>query len=310
MVKAAFLFPGQGSQSVGMGRSFIEGSEAARKLAQEADETLGFSLTSLCLEGPEEALKRTVNSQPAILLVSLCALAAFREKSDLQPAAVAGHSLGEYSALVAAGALGPMDALKLVRRRGELMEEAAVSPPGAMAAVMGMSAEDLAALCQEEVEPVTLANLNSPEQIIISGTQAAVERVGATAKAAGAKRVLPLAVSGGFHSPLMEPAAQGLRAALKEVAFQPLRTTVIANVTAEPIPDASAIPELLAQQVTSSVRWHETMQRLAAEGITHFIELGPGKVLSNLAKRGFPNATALNVDSMESLEAALGVLAG
>lgn len=287
MVTAVLLCPGQGAQKVGMGKDLAESFPAAREVFEAVDEALGVRLSRLMWEGPEDELTLTHNAQPAILAHSLAAHAVVG--GALQPVAGAGHSLGEYSAYVVAGALAPADAARLVRRRGELMFEAGQRRPGTMAAVIGLAVEQVAAACEEastENEVAVAANLNAPDQAVISGDPGAVERAGVRLKAAGAKRVLPLKVSGAFHSPLMEPAAEGLRQELQRVGLAEPRFPVIANATAEPVRDVATARRLLGAQLTAPVRWVESMQRAADEaGDATFVEVGPGTVLSGLLRR-------------------------
>jgi [acyl-carrier-protein] S-malonyltransferase len=324
----ALVFPGQGAQSVGMGRDLYEVSAAARAIFELADATLGFALTRLCFEGPEEALTATENAQPALLTVSAALLAVLAEKQgddkeirrqgdkdkrrDAIPPSpflpfsvsfVAGHSLGEYSALVAAGAIDIPTALRLVRRRGELMSEA---HDGVMAAIIGIDEVELERICREvsaEDAPVVIANYNSPGQLVISGAGAAVERACELAKERGAKRALPLKVSAAFHSPLMRDAAAGLAAALARAAIVDARTPVISNVTTEPLVQADAIRRELIAQVTSPVRWIASVQRMSAEGVDSFVEIGPGSVLTGLIKRLAPDARLVNVSDLASARA-------
>jgi [acyl-carrier-protein] S-malonyltransferase len=286
-----------------MGKDLAESFPAAREVFEAVDEALGVSLSQLMWEGPEDELTLTHNAQPAILTHSLAAHAVVGEA--LQPVAGAGHSLGEYSAYVAAGALAPTDAARLVRRRGELMLEAGQQRPGTMAAVIGLESEQVAALCGEAsdgAEVAVAANLNAPDQSVISGDPGAVERAGALLKQAGAKRVLPLKVSGAFHSPLMEPAAAGLRRELEQVAFTEPSFPVIANATAEPVRDAATARRLLGDQLTAPVRWVESMRRAADEvGEATFVEVGPGAVLSGLLRRivkGAPSVALGTVDQV------------
>ena len=315
MGKVAFVFPGQGSQFVGMGQALSEQSPAARQIFEEADAALGFSLSQLCFEGPEEELKLTANTQPAILTASIAVLAALKEKQpDFSPAFVAGHSLGEYSALVAAGALSFADAVKTVRSRGQFMEEAVPAGQGAMAAVLNMDRAALHAVCEEVTasgHPVQLANLNSPGQIVISGSAEGVKLAGEQAKAAGAKRVLPLNVSGPFHSSLMQPAADKLQAVLADVSVQDAAVQVVANVTARPVTEAATIIDSLIQQVSAPVLWEDSVQWMVEQGVTTFVEIGPGKVLAGLIKKIAPaDTTIISVQDMDSLSELLdgGVL--
>lgn len=306
MGKVAFVFPGQGSQFVGMGQALSEQSEAARSIFQQADEALGFSLSELCFQGPEEELKLTANTQPAILTASIAVLAAFREqRPDFTPDYVAGHSLGEYSALVAAGALSFADAVKTVRARGQFMEEAVPAGEGAMAAVLNLDRAELHAVCEEVTaagHPVQLANLNSPGQIVISGSAEGVKQAGEKAKAAGAKRVLPLNVSGPFHSSLMSPAADKLHGVLAGVTVADAKVPVVANVTARPVSEAALIVDSLVKQVSAPVLWEDSVQWMVEQGVTTFVEIGPGKVLSGLIKKIAPaETTILSVQDGESL---------
>jgi [acyl-carrier-protein] S-malonyltransferase len=299
------LFPGQGSQFVGMGRDLAAASEAARHTFEEADEVLGFPLSRLCWEGPEDELTATRNAQPAILVHST---AAHRALGDaLGPVALAaGHSLGEFSAYVAAGALSFADGVRTVRRRGELMFETGGLRPGTMAAVLGLEDADVERVCREasgadgECVP---ANYNSPGQIVISGDVAAIDRATVLAKDAGAKRALKLNVSGAFHSPLMKTAEDGLRAQLDSVELSAPAFPVVSNVTAQPVTDGAEARRLLVAQLTSPVRWTQSVQAMAAHGITRLIEVGPGCVLSGLVKRidrGIETRTAGTAADLEA----------
>ncbi len=288
MVRAVLLCPGQGAQKVGMGKDLGEAFPAAREVFQAVDDALGVALSKLMWDGPEDELTLTHNAQPAILTHSLAVWAVV--EPALNAVAGAGHSLGEYSAYAAAGALSATDAARLVRRRGELMYDAGQARPGTMAAVIGLEAGQVSDVCAEasgEGDVVVAANLNAPDQAVISGDPGAVERAGERLKESGAKRVLPLKVSGAFHSPLMEPAAEGLRTELAGVEFAEPAFPVIANASAEPVRDAAAARTLLGQQLTAPVRWVESMQRAVAEAgdeVT-FVEVGPGAVLSGLLRR-------------------------
>lgn len=281
------LCPGQGAQRVGMGQDLAQRFEDARAVFEAMDEALGVALSTLMWEGPEDALTLTHNAQPAILAHSLAVYAVVGHALD--PVAAAGHSLGEYSAYAAAGALAPVDAARLARRRGELMYEAGQQRPGAMAAVLGLALDQVADVCAAHCgngRTVVVANINAPDQTVISGDPDAVSRAGDQLKALGAKRVLPLKVSGAFHSPLMEPAALGLRTELDRVPMRDPAFPVIANATAEPVTTAATARRLLGQQLTAPVQWVATMQRAAADaGGAVFVELGPGTVLSGLARR-------------------------
>jgi [acyl-carrier-protein] S-malonyltransferase len=286
----AFLFPGQGSQKVGIGRALAAARSEAKAVFDEADDALGFSLSKLCFEGPEEALTLTANAQPAILATSIAALRVLEAEMGLRPAVVAGHSLGEYSALVAAGALGLADAVRLVNARGRFMQEAVPAGQGAMAAIVGLDAVGIGAACEEaaEGEIVSAANLNGGGQIVIAGHKGAVERACAAAKARGAKLAKMLAVSAPFHCALMQPAADRLAVELARVTFASPRVPVVTNVEAAPNTDAARIPELLTRQVTGSVRWEESIRRVAAMEPVAALEVGAGNVLAGLVKRIVP----------------------
>jgi [acyl-carrier-protein] S-malonyltransferase len=307
----ALLFPGQGSQAVGMGRDVFETSLAARATFEAADRALGFALARLCFEGPEDELRRTEIQQPAILTTSIALLRAVEERRALAPAFVAGHSLGEYSALVAAGALAFEDAVVLVNRRGRFMQEAVAPGRGAMAALMGLEPEDVDAACRaaaaETGGVVSSANYNSPQQTVIAGETAAVERAIALAKQAGAKRAVPLPVSAPFHCALMQPAAEKLAPELARVRFADPRIPVITNVEAEPNTSGARIPMLLERQVTAPVRFIQSVRKLAALGVTRVIEIGPGSVLTGLVARIERGIARANVATREDVE---GVVSG
>lgn len=305
-MSTVLLFPGQGAQRVGMAADLAAAFPAARDTLQAIDEALGAPLSRLMAEGPEAELMATHNTQPAILAHSAAVLAVVGDR--LGPvAAAAGHSLGEYSAYVAAGALDACTAARLVRRRGELMYEAGQARPGAMAAVVGLGTSEVEAACAAASAGgngvAVAANQNAPDQTVLSGDPAAVERAGELCKAAGAKRVMPLKVSGAFHSPLMTPAVQGLTDALADVAFATPRFPVIANATARPVDDAPTAVRLLAEQLTAPVRWVGCMRTAAelAPG-ARFVELGPGTVLSGLLRRMVPDATCISLGTAADLE--------
>jgi [acyl-carrier-protein] S-malonyltransferase len=296
--RTAFLFPGQGSQKVGMGREFYENTAIGRELFDQADAILGFPLTQLCFEGPDEALASTDNTQPAIFTVSVIAWRLLEERG-LRPDAVAGHSLGEYSALVAAGVMSFEDGLRTVRRRGELMAAIGEQVAGTMAAILNLPAQAAAEICAEagSAGRVEVANYNSPEQTVISGEAPAVEQAMALAKARGAKRALKLNVSAPFHSSLMAPLAEEMAGVLAAIPMQAPRVPVVANVTADYVRTPEEIREALVRQVAGSVRWTETIQRLAADGITQTIEAGPGKVLTGLTPRIMSGMQAMDTDT-------------
>ena len=306
-MSVAWLFPGQGSQVVGMGRDLYDHFPQARAVFEEADETLSLALSRLIFEGPGEALTATENAQPALLTVSVAVLAALGWPGGTPsgagvspPAFVAGHSLGEYSALVAAGAASFATALRLVRRRGELM---AAAREGTMAAVIGLDVERLEAACREArvLGPVVIANENAPGQLVISGAQSAVARAGELAREAGASRVLPLKVSAAFHSPLMRAAAEGLQDAVARAPIERASIPVIANVTAQPVLDPEAIRAELIEQVTAPVRWIATVEYMVGAGVDRFFELGPGTVLSGLLKRIAPEVARSSIGDADGV---------
>ncbi|MEQ1833583.1 MAG: ACP S-malonyltransferase [Candidatus Eisenbacteria bacterium] len=310
-MKLAFLFPGQGAQAVGMGRALADAFPEARETFATADRVLGFALSELCWNGPAEELKKSVHTQPALLTHSVAAWRLL-EASGVTPDYCAGHSLGEYSACVAAGALSFEDALTLTRRRGELMYEAGLARPGAMAALLGLSAADAEAACADAAGAgiVRAANLNAPGQVVISGEPAAVELACEKAKARGAKRAIKLEVSGAFHSPLMASAAEGLQSALANVTLRDARCPVVSNAWARPMQKADDIRRALGEQVLASVRWEESMRLLRSEGVEGFVELGTGKVLRGLLRTIDSAATSWNVEDPDSLAATRAALAG
>jgi [acyl-carrier-protein] S-malonyltransferase len=310
-MKIAWCFPGQGSQLVGMGQDLVVRYSDARDVFERADRVLGESLSTLCFAGPDSQLALTRNTQPAILTASLAALAALRQRvPDLPlPAAAAGHSLGEYSALVAAGALALEDAVALVRLRGDAMQDAVPAGTGAMAAIIGLSRETLAELCERgrEDEVVSPANYNAPGQIVIAGHAAAVARVSKLA-AEHQGKAIPLKVSAPFHCALMAPAARTLAERLEVVVMRPMQFVVFANVDAAGNDDASRVKELLVRQVDHPVRWEDTVLALAARGVTHVLEIGPGKVLAGLIRRIAKSIEVLSVGTVDGIEAVAKLL--
>jgi [acyl-carrier-protein] S-malonyltransferase len=311
-LKTAFIFPGQGSQYVGMGRDLYETYPEARALFDEAERVLGFPLSKLCFEGPEEKLDDTFNTQPALLTVSVALLRTLELNQPhlLTPLTVAGHSMGEYTALVAAEALDFAYGLKLVRERGRVMKEAGELHPGAMAAIIGLDAETLEDICQRArlqfpASSVQIANYNSPGQIVISGHKEAMGRAMELAGERGAKRVIPLAVSIASHSPLMQPAAEAFADIVAQVDFHQPRVFVVANVTAAPITTVAEIREELVEQLTSTVRWVESVQYMIAQGVTTFVEIGPKNVLTGLIRRIDKSVRTVNVGDVAGVEAFL-----
>ena len=307
----AFLFPGQGSQEVGMGRALAEGSRAAAAVWAEADAALGFPLSRLCFDGPASDLALTANTQPAVLTASVAAAAALAERG-VTPGLAAGHSLGEYSALVVAGALRFPDAVRLVRRRGELMQEAVPVGTGAMAALLGVDLAVAEQACAEAAqgEVVGVANINSPGQIVIAGHRAAVERAVAAAAARGGKKSVMLPVSAPFHSALMKPAADRLAAELERVEVSAPRIPVVRNVDGGVTTTADEVKPFLVQQVASPVRWTDCTERLAREGATAFLEVGPGRVLTGLLKRTLEGVRGHAVEDPASLDRAVAAVSG
>lgn len=312
----ALLFPGQGSQAVGMGKALLETSEAARRAFAEADEALHEKLSQVILEGPADELKRTKNTQPAILTMSIACQRALEERGafgTVTPAFVAGHSLGEYSALVAAGAMPFADAVRAVRARGTFMQEAVPEGQGAMAAVLGMEADAIRAVVDQASTPdayVACANFNGPEQTVIAGSAKGVEQATAALKAAGAKRVMPLPVSAPFHCALMEPVKARLDEVLGRITFAAPRMPVVTNVEATPNSDGARVRALLVAQVTAPVRFTEIARHMLGAGVTTFVEVGPGKALIGMVKRMSKDVKLCNVEDPASLDAAVAAIAG
>lgn len=313
MSKLAFIFPGQGSQAPGMGRNLTENFPIAKAAFEEADQALGFGLSDLCFNGPEEDLQLTANTQPAILTASIAAFRAFSEKG-IKPDFVAGHSLGEYSALVAAGALSLADAAKLVRRRGELMQEAVPVGVGAMAAILGIDADKVAEACAAAAQGQACApaNFNTPAQIVIAGHKEAVERAVEECKARGAKRAMMLKVSAPFHSALMMPAQEQMTAPLTQAMFNDLSVPIVNNVDAAVVTSGGESRAALVRQISAPVRWTDSVRKLFAEGVETFVEVGPGKVLAGLvkaiAKEAGKEVRLLNVEDQISLQATIEAL--
>jgi [acyl-carrier-protein] S-malonyltransferase len=307
----AYIFPGQGSQNPGMGKDLADKFPAARQVFEEADEALGFALSDLCFNGPAEELQLTENTQPAILTTSVAALRAIESEGFPKPDYVAGHSLGEYSALVAAGALSLSDAVRTVRKRGQYMQEAVPVGTGAMAAILGVDVETVAAACAEAAqgEVCSAANINSPNQIVIAGAAAAIDRAIEIVKARGAKRAVKLNVSAPFHCAMMMPAQDRLALDLNELEFKDLATPVMTNVDARPINKGAEARAALVRQVSQPVRWLESVEFLATQGVQTFIEVGPGKVLCGLLRQINRELGCLNVEDESSLRAAREALA-
>jgi [acyl-carrier-protein] S-malonyltransferase len=306
----AFLFPGQGSQAVGMGKDLFERFPVARQTFEEADQSLGKNLSQLCFEGPEEQLRLTENTQPAILTVSVAAWRVLDQKG-IRPAFVAGHSLGEYSAHVAAGTVSFADAVRTVRNRGKYMQEAVPVNTGAMAAILGMSLDAVGAVCGDAAQGQVCepANINSPDQIVISGHAGAVERAVKLAQERGAKRAILLQVSAPFHCSLMKPAQERLAVDLQQLEFSAPKIPVVCNVYAKPVEDAESSREALVRQVTGSVNWSDSMQLLISRGVQTFVEVGPGKVLCGLMRQIDRSKKCLNVEDEVSLQKTLSASA-
>ncbi len=301
----AFVFPGQGAQYIGMGGEFYRQFPVARHTFEEASDVLGFNLIKLCFEGEPDELNLTANAQPAILSTSIAALRVLDQETDIVPDLVAGHSLGEYSALVASGALKFKDAVHTVRKRGEFMQSAVPVGAGSMAAVIGLSAEEVEGICQQvssDDSVVSCANYNSPQQTVISGHGKAVQEVSGMLKKAGAKRVVPLAVSAPFHCSLMDKAARNLSEVLSDVQIMDIRTPVVTNVEAVANTDKNRVKDLLVQQVVKPVRWFASMEYLYDQKVTDFMEIGPGNVLTGLIRRTLKGVNLVNIENISQLD--------
>ena len=300
----AFVFPGQGSQSIGMGSEFYNEFPVARQTFEEASDTLNFDLAKLCFEGELEELSLTANAQPALLTTSIAALRVLEQETDLKPKYVAGHSLGEYSAIVCSGAIQFKDAVHTVRKRGEFMQSAVPVGVGSMAAVIGLGKDQIESICNEissESNVVSPANYNSPQQIVISGHKDAVEKVSALLKEAGAKRVVPLVVSAPFHCSLMNKAADELKEVVDSLEISEINVPVVTNVEAEANSDKNMISDLLYRQVVMPVRWFESVEYMKNQNINTFVEIGPGNVLTGLIRRTVKDVELINLENLDHL---------
>ena len=305
--KVAYVFPGQGAQTVGMGKDLYDSFDSVKTLFKQADEAVGFPLSKIFFEGPEEELRKTSNAQPALVAVSIACLRAAQEvggKNLPAPAFMAGHSLGEYTALAAANVLDFSTVVFLAKERGRLMYEAGMKVPGSMMAIIGLDETILAEVCRET--NTVIANINSPGQLVISGATENIAKAGEMAKAKGAARALPLQVSGAFHSPLMQPAVDGMTQILAKVTFRDPIVPIIANVTAQPLTNGSQIREELLKQLCSSVQWQRSVEYMTGQGVGKFIEIGPGKVLAGLIKRISKESEMMNIGDANAVKALAG----
>jgi [acyl-carrier-protein] S-malonyltransferase len=303
MTKTAWVFPGQGSQSIGMGRDLFDNVKPARAIFEEADRALGFPLSRLCFEGPEEVLRQTVNAQPALVTAAFACLEAIREVNGeklAKPSYTAGHSLGEYTALAAAGVFDFTTAVRLARERGWLMHEAGQRLSGGMAAIIGLEEAKLAEVCRQS--DTVIANINSPGQIVISGATENLTKAMELAKAAGASRAIPLQVSGAFHSPLMRSAVEGMTGIIQAATFTHPAIPVIANMTAMPLTTAEAVKEELINQLTNPVQWQRSIEYMVKQGVDTFIEIGPGKVLTGLIRRINKDVATRNISDLTTVK--------